>query len=78
MEAVLTFMENIADATPSTGQDIARGKRTEIHSLNGLVVRRGAQLGIPTPVNFTVYALVKLLEARNGSQKFGAQLNPKA
>jgi len=46
----------------STAQDIARGKRTEIDSLNGYVARLGEELGIPTPVNRTLHALVKLLE----------------
>jgi len=49
-------------ATSSTAQDIARGKRTEIDSLNGYVARFGDELGIPTPVNRTLHALVKLLE----------------
>jgi 2-dehydropantoate 2-reductase len=51
------------EATSSTAQDIARGRRTEIDQLNGLVSRRGEALGVPTPVNRTVHALVKLLEA---------------
>jgi 2-dehydropantoate 2-reductase len=42
-------------------EDIARGKRTEIDSLNGYLVRRGAELGVATPVNQTLHALVKLL-----------------
>ena len=54
--------ETISEATSSTAQDIARGKRTEIDSLNGYVVRRGSDLGIATPVNQTLFALVKLLE----------------
>lgn len=48
----------------STGQDLTRGKRTEIDSLNGYIARRGAELAVPTPVNQALYALVKLLEAR--------------
>jgi 2-dehydropantoate 2-reductase len=40
-----------------------RGKRTEIDSLNGYIARRGAELGIPTPVNHALYTLVKLAEA---------------
>jgi 2-dehydropantoate 2-reductase len=47
----------------STAQDIERGKPTEIDALNGLVADRGAQLGIPTPVNRTLHALVKLRES---------------
>jgi 2-dehydropantoate 2-reductase len=46
----------------STAQDLARGKPTEIDHLNGLVVRRGEALGIPVPVNRTLWALVKLKE----------------
>ncbi len=47
----------------STAQDMARGKRTEIDSLNGYIARLGAELGVPTPVNHTLYTLVKLQEA---------------
>jgi len=46
----------------STAQDLARGKPTEIEHLNGFVVRRGEALGVPTPVNLTLLALVRLLE----------------
>jgi 2-dehydropantoate 2-reductase len=65
----LKFLESMVNATSSTAMDIARAKPTEIDSLNGLVVRRGAELGIATPVSFTVHALVKLLEARNAQRK---------
>jgi len=49
-------------ATSSTAQDMARGKLTEIDSLNGYIARRGKELGVATPVNQTLHALVKLLE----------------
>lgn len=54
--------EAMAKATSSTAQDIVRGKPTEIDSLNGYVARRGKELGVATPVNQTLHALVKLLE----------------
>jgi 2-dehydropantoate 2-reductase len=54
--------EKMRGATSSTAQDIARGRPTEIDSLNGYVARRGAALGIATPVSDTLVALVKLLE----------------
>jgi 2-dehydropantoate 2-reductase len=54
--------EAMPEALSSTAQDIARGKPTEIDSLNGFLVRKGAELGVPTPVNQTLYSLVKLLE----------------
>ena len=44
-------------------EDLARGKPSEIDHLNGFVARRGAELGVATPVNRTLHALVKLAEA---------------
>ncbi len=61
-EATLEISESMANATSSMAQDIARGKRTEIDALNGYLVRRGSELGVATPVNHTLHALVKLLE----------------
>jgi 2-dehydropantoate 2-reductase len=68
-EAAFTekWLENLGkfgDAFSSTAQDLARGKQTEIDSLNGYIVRRGAELGVPTPSNFALYAMVKVLEEK--------------
>jgi 2-dehydropantoate 2-reductase len=60
--ACLKFGQDASRAISSTSQDIERGKRTEIDALNGFIARRGAELGVPTPVNQTLHALVKLLE----------------
>jgi 2-dehydropantoate 2-reductase len=58
----------IAEAMPtqfsSTAQDLARGKPTEIDHLNGFVAHKGEALGIPTPANRALHALVKLLESK--------------
>jgi len=62
--AVAKLVESIPAQYSSTAQDLARGKRTEIDYLNGLVVRRGQALGIPTPANRMLWALVKLVETR--------------
>ncbi|MFZ3382083.1 MAG: ketopantoate reductase family protein [Candidatus Acidiferrales bacterium] len=62
MEQGIKFLATFGDATSSTAHDMARGKRTEIESLNGHVVRLGKKLGVATPASFSVYALVKLLE----------------
>jgi 2-dehydropantoate 2-reductase len=53
---------SMPNAMSSTAQDLLRGKRTEIDSLNGYIARRGQQHGVATPVNQTLYMLVKLLE----------------
>ena len=50
----------------STAQDLARGKPTEIDFLNGFIVQRGQALGIATPANRVLWALVKLLEGKQG------------
>jgi 2-dehydropantoate 2-reductase len=66
-EPSLQAMERIATAMPaqfsSTAQDMARRKPSEIDHLNGFVARRGRELGVDVPINQTLYALVKLVEA---------------
>jgi 2-dehydropantoate 2-reductase len=52
----------MSEALSSTAQDMLRGKRTEIDSLNGYIARRGAALGVPTPVNHALFTLVRLAE----------------
>ena len=54
--------EAMPDQYSSTAQDLARGKRSEIDHLNGLIVRRGEALGIPTPANRLLLAIVRLIE----------------
>ncbi|RJU84431.1 MAG: 2-dehydropantoate 2-reductase [Candidatus Poseidoniales archaeon] len=43
-------------------QDIMNGKKTEIDSLCGEIVFRGESLGIPTPLNSMLYAIIKGIE----------------
>jgi 2-dehydropantoate 2-reductase len=43
-------------------QSLEKGSVTEVDYVNGSVVRLGAQLGIPTPVNQTLLACIKGLE----------------
>jgi 2-dehydropantoate 2-reductase len=67
LEVALDGMRRIAPAMPdqysSTAQDMARGKPSEIDHLNGYVARRGSALGIATPANQALHALVKLIES---------------
>lgn len=64
MAGAMKIATQMADALSSTAQDINRGKRTEIDSLNGFIARRGAELGVPTPMNQALFTLVKLVEGR--------------
>ena len=47
----------------SMGQDAIKGRRSEIDHLNGLVCRRGAEAGVPTPYNDSVVALMRRVDA---------------
>jgi len=59
---VRSIVETIPQQYSSTAQDILRGRPTEIDYLNGHVVRRGKALGINTPANQVLWAMVKLIE----------------
>ena len=63
--AVANLAASMPTQLSSTAQDLARGKPTEIDYLNGFIVQRGAALGIATPANRVLWALVKLLEGKN-------------
>ena len=62
--AIRKIFETMPNQLSSTGHDLSRGKRTEIDYLNGLIVRRGEALGVATPANRVLWALVKLLEGK--------------
>lgn len=61
---VASIARTMPNQFSSTAQDLARGRRTEIESLNGYVVRTGDALGVATPVNRTLLTLVRLLEEK--------------
>jgi 2-dehydropantoate 2-reductase len=63
LAAVWRTADALSAQYSSTAQDILRGKPTEIDMLNGYVAQRGRELGIKTPVNSALHALVKLREA---------------
>ncbi len=46
-------------ALGSMAHDLALGRRLELESLNGTVVRLGQAKGVPTPLNFAIYAALK-------------------
>jgi 2-dehydropantoate 2-reductase len=69
MAAATELAMQMADAFSSTAQDLNRGRPTEIDALNGYISRRGAELGIPVPINHTLFTLVKLAEQQRGNNK---------
>jgi 2-dehydropantoate 2-reductase len=50
------------DHRPSMGQDMVKGRRTEIEFLNGLVLREGEKVGIAAPTNAVLTDIVKRVE----------------
>jgi len=52
-------------------QDWRKGRRAEIHEINGLVVREGARLGIPTPANSITLDIASRIEV--GELEAGAE-----
>jgi 2-dehydropantoate 2-reductase len=63
LAGALKVAAQMSEALSSTAQDMLRNKRTEIDSLNGYISRRGAALGVATPVNQALFTLVKLAES---------------
>ena len=63
LESVPGIARSMPNQFSSTAQDLMRGKPSEIDHLNGYVVRKGAALGVATPVNRVLHTLVKLLES---------------
>jgi 2-dehydropantoate 2-reductase len=47
---------------PSMGQDMVKGRRTEIEFLNGMVAKKGDEIGIATPANVVLTDIVKRVE----------------
>ena len=65
---VRAFGEKIPDARPSMLLDHMAGRRAEIDNINGAIPREGAKVGVATPVNSVVVALLKAKEAGFGQR----------
>jgi 2-dehydropantoate 2-reductase len=61
VERIVPYVERIPGSMRSSLLiDLQQGKRIEVESLHGTVVRRGAARGVPTPIMSTLYAVLKL------------------
>jgi 2-dehydropantoate 2-reductase len=61
VDHVVTLTDAVAETMTSSLQvDLERGRRLEVDSLQGVVVRLGERLGIPTPVHALLYAFLKV------------------
>ena len=63
IEYVTTFTARMPDARPSMLLDHHARRRSEIDAINGMAVELGQKLGIPTPYNEVLSAIVRRREA---------------
>ncbi len=66
-QAVLAAYPDTEDLYPSMQQDVRKGRTTEIEFLNGWIVRKGKDVGVPTPLSAAVTGLIHRVE--DGSLK---------
>ena len=52
-----------ADWKSSMGQDVEKGRRTEIEFMNGYIVEQGRRSGIPTPINAAIVEVVQEVQS---------------
>jgi 2-dehydropantoate 2-reductase len=72
----LTWSMTALDQFPGTGRaslakDFLAGNRVELDGLTGVVVRMGREVGVPTPINDTLYAILKPWAQRIEAQRQG-------
>ena len=49
-------------ARPSMGQDMLKGRRTEVDFINGLIAAKGQEVGVPAPTHVKLVEQVKQVE----------------
>jgi 2-dehydropantoate 2-reductase len=65
-QRALTMAQSVEPGSfSSLHDDLVAGRRMELESLHGFVVRRAAEHGIPVPMSEAVYAILKPWEIRN-------------
>ena len=60
-EKTIAHTEKQGEIRTSMLVDLENGRKVEIEALNGAVSRLGVKLGVPTPVNDTLYAALKVI-----------------
>jgi 2-dehydropantoate 2-reductase len=63
LEYVTAFGRKMPDARPSMLLDHHAGRVSEIDAINGMAVELGRELGIPTPYNEVLTAIIRRREA---------------
>ncbi len=54
-----------ADGKTSMLQDIEAGRKTEVEMLSGALCKMGRKYGVPTPINDTLFRMIRTMEQMN-------------
>jgi len=68
LDRVIQVCRATAGNVASMLQDVLRERVTEVDYINGAIAREGASLGVPTPVNETLTALVRAVQDSYGDR----------
>jgi 2-dehydropantoate 2-reductase len=62
-KSLLTLVSHVGkDARSMVYQDILKKRRTEVDFINGLIVKKGREAGVPTPFNEAMTSVIKQIE----------------
>jgi 2-dehydropantoate 2-reductase len=64
IETCIIQTDAVGEVRPSMLQDVEAGRPLEHEALCGVIVRRGREVGVPTPVNDVLYPILAALSAR--------------
>ncbi len=68
-EKVVKWSQELRDIHTSMYDDWKAGRPTEIDELNGYIVKRGKEFGVPTPMNEMLTGLIKGMTIRESSDE---------
>jgi 2-dehydropantoate 2-reductase len=63
LDGALAAKAGGANWRPSMGQDVVKGRQTEIEQMNGYVVEQAAEVNVPSPVNSAIVEAVRAIDA---------------
>ena len=63
LDALLQPNPSAADWKSSMAQDVVKGRPTEIEQMNGYIVEKGREAGVPTPINTAAVEVVQGIDA---------------
>ena len=63
LDGMLSDRAGGEDWRPSMGQDVVKGRQTEINQMNGFVLKKGIEVGVPVPVTASIVDAVRQIDA---------------